>query len=82
MNKIAEQTINPTTRLAYEKLYGRTLSNQDAFEANHNLIGFFNVLLRIDKRLNNSDSHRLESRKKGRYHQANSDKNRGSNKNE
>ena len=70
MNKVAKQTINPTTKLAYEKLYGRTLSNQEVFEAHHNLIGFFNVLLKIDKRLQNTVSNRLESSKQGLYYQA------------
>ena len=70
MNKVAKQTINPTTKLAYEKLYGRNISTQAAFEANHNLIGFFNVLLKIDKRLQKTASNRLESSKQGLYHQA------------
>lgn len=34
----------------YEKLSGRELSDQEAFEAKHNLVGFFDLLYRIDKR--------------------------------
>jgi len=54
----------------YEKLYGHPLSNQEVFEVHHNLIGFFNVLLKIDKRLQKTASNRLESSKQGLYHQA------------
>jgi hypothetical protein len=34
----------------YEKLSGKSLSDQEAFEAKHNLVGFFDLLYRIDKR--------------------------------
>ena len=81
MSKVTKQTINPKTKQAYEKLYGRSLSNHETFEINHNLIGFFNVLLQIDKRLNKSASNRLESSKPERYHQANPDMNNYQNSN-
>lgn len=45
------KTVKPETKKAYEQLYERPLSNQEVFEANHNLTGFFNVLLKIDKRV-------------------------------
>jgi len=35
----------------YEKLCGRTLSDQEVFEAKSNFVGFFDLLYRIDKRL-------------------------------
>lgn len=36
----------------YEKLSKKELSNQEAFEAKHNFVGFFDLLYRIDKRTN------------------------------
>ena len=56
MKRSKSETIKPETKSAYEKLYKRTLTNQEAFEANHNLIGFFNVLLKIDKRINQTEA--------------------------
>lgn len=35
----------------YEKLSGRELSDQEAFEARSNFVGFFDLLYRIDKRI-------------------------------
>ena len=34
----------------YEKLSGKELSDQEAFEAKSNFVGFFDLLYRIDKR--------------------------------
>ncbi len=36
----------------YEKLSKKTLSNKEVFEAKHNFVGFFDLLFRIDKRIN------------------------------
>lgn len=36
----------------YEKLSKKKLSDQEVFEAKSNLVGFFDLLFRIDKRLN------------------------------
>ena len=35
-----------------ENLSGGTLTNLEVFEAKQNLLGFFSLLLKIDKRLN------------------------------
>lgn len=35
----------------YAKLCGRELSSQEVFEAKSNLVGFFDLLFRIDERL-------------------------------
>jgi len=34
----------------YEKLSGKSLSDQEVFEAKNNFVGFFDLLYRIDKR--------------------------------
>jgi hypothetical protein len=44
----------------YENLSGQKLSDQEAFEAKQNFVGFFDLLLKIDKRndeQNNRDSN-------------------------
>lgn len=43
----------------YENLCDRELSDQEAFEAKSNFVGFFDLLLQIDKRINekNSSNH-------------------------
>lgn len=60
-----------TNKKIFEKLYNRPLSNQEAFEANRNLIGFFDVLLKIDKRLNKSTSNRFDFSQSRQYSNAN-----------
>lgn len=35
----------------YENLAGKTLSEQEAFEAKSNFVGFYNLLFEIDQRL-------------------------------
>jgi hypothetical protein len=35
----------------FEKLYRRELSKQELFEINRNLVGFFDTLIRLDKKL-------------------------------
>ena len=48
---ISEETIK-RFQIIFEKDYGRKLSEKDAFEAAHNLLGFFDLLLKIDRRVN------------------------------
>ncbi len=40
----------------YEKLCARELSAQEVFEAKNNFVGFFDLLYRIDKRLNEKNN--------------------------
>ncbi|KKP79808.1 MAG: hypothetical protein A2271_02410 [Candidatus Moranbacteria bacterium RIFOXYA12_FULL_35_19] len=40
----------------YEKLSARELSDQEVFEAKSNFVGFFDLLLQIDKRLNEKNN--------------------------
>lgn len=35
----------------FEKDYGRKLSKKEAFEAAYNLLGFFDLLLKVDRRV-------------------------------
>lgn len=35
----------------YEKLYGRKLSGNEMAEIEHNLLGYFKTLMKIDRRL-------------------------------
>lgn len=44
--------ISEETKETFKKDYGRKLSNKEASEAAYNLLGFFNLLLKIDKRVN------------------------------
>lgn len=43
-------------KIFYEKLSNRDLSDQEAFEARINFVGFFDLLLQIDKRINEKDN--------------------------
>jgi hypothetical protein len=43
----------------YEKLSKQCLSDQEAFEAKNNFVGFFDLLYRIDKR--NKEKERAET---------------------
>jgi len=45
----------------FEKDYGRKLSKKEVSEAAYNLLGFFDLLLKIDKRVN---PQRYKSKKK------------------
>lgn len=36
----------------FEKDYGKKLSKKEAFEATYNLLGFFDLLIKIDRRVN------------------------------
>jgi hypothetical protein len=49
--QISEETIKEFQEI-FEKDYGRKLSKKEAFEAAHNLLGFFDLLLKIDTRTN------------------------------
>lgn len=40
----------------YKKLCKQDLSNQEVFEAKSNFVGFFDLLLQIDKRLNEKNN--------------------------
>ena len=47
----------------FEKDYGKKLSKKEAFEAAYNLLGFFDLLLKIDKRIN-PQRYKLKKKKK------------------
>lgn len=36
---------------SFEKLYGRSLTEQELFSIKYNLIGFFNTLIKLDKQI-------------------------------
>jgi hypothetical protein len=46
----------------YERLSGRNLSDQEAFEAKSNFVGFFDLLYRIDKR--NEEKKKSKAKRK------------------
>lgn len=49
---MAEEISNrstPTTRQVFESLYGRTLSDEEVFASEQNLVGFFNTLHALDQ---------------------------------
>jgi len=49
--QISKETIKKFQGI-FEKDYGRKLNKKEAFEATHNLLGFFDLLLKIDMRKN------------------------------
>ena len=49
--QISEETVKRFQEI-FEKDYGKKLSKKEAFEAAYNLLGFFDLLLKIDKRVN------------------------------
>jgi len=49
--QISEETVKRFQEI-FEKDYGRKLSEQETFEASYNLLGFFDLLLKIDRRVN------------------------------
>lgn len=61
--QIPEETIKRFQKI-FEKDYGRKLSKKETSEATHNLLGFFNLLLKIDRRVN---PQRYKSKKKKIY---------------
>jgi len=48
--QISEETIKEFQEI-FEKDYGRKLNKKEDFEAIHNLLGFFDLLLKIDMRI-------------------------------
>jgi len=55
--QISEETIKRLQKI-FEKDYGRKLSKKEAFEAAYNLLGFFSLLLKIDRRVNPQSYHK------------------------
>ncbi|MEK9207210.1 MAG: hypothetical protein AAB922_01930 [Patescibacteria group bacterium] len=59
MAELSRETIEEF-RVIFKKEYGVEYTDQEAWEATHNLIGFFDLLLKIDhrqkQRLNDSKS--------------------------
>ena len=49
--QISEETVKRFQEI-FEKDYGKKLSKKEAFEAAYNLLGFFDLLLRVDRRVN------------------------------
>jgi len=49
--QISKETIQRFQKI-FEKDYGRRLTKKEAFEATHNLVGFFDLLLKVDRRIN------------------------------
>jgi hypothetical protein len=45
-------------KIFYEKMAGKELSDQEVFEADSNFVGFFDLLLKIDNRINNKKNER------------------------
>ncbi len=52
--QISEETIKRFQE-TFKKEYGRKLSKKEASEATYNLLGFFDLLLKIDRRVNPQD---------------------------
>ena len=61
--QISEETIKRFQEI-FKKDYGRKLSKEEAFKAAYNLLGFFDLLLKIDRRIN---PQRHKSKKKKIY---------------
>jgi len=57
MNDIPPNTSQ--NKQVYERLYGRELTNQEIFEVKQNLMGFFEMLIKLDKK-QKSDSFSTE----------------------
>ncbi|XOB41820.1 MAG: hypothetical protein ACKKMS_00250 [Candidatus Nealsonbacteria bacterium] len=49
--QISEETVKELQEI-FEKDYGRKLSKKEVSEAAYNLLGFFELLLKIDRRVN------------------------------
>jgi hypothetical protein len=46
------EKVSPETKKSIEKLYNQKLSEKQVFKARNNLIGFFSLLISIDKEIN------------------------------
>ena len=46
----------------YEKLSNCKLSDQEVFEARENFVGFYDLLLKIDNRINNKENNERDKR--------------------
>lgn len=44
-----DKSVSKTNRQIYEKLYGRSLAEQELFNIKRNLTGFFTILMKMDK---------------------------------
>ena len=44
--------VSPKTKKVIEKLYDKRLSKKQVFNARNNLVGFFSLLMEIDKQIN------------------------------
>jgi len=44
--------VSPKTKRVIEKLYDKKLSEKQVFNARNNLVGFFSLLMEIDKQVN------------------------------
>lgn len=44
-----DKDFQPKNREVYERLYGRSLTNQELFNIRQNLVGFFTTLIKIDQ---------------------------------
>lgn len=44
-----ETNCNEQNKEVFERLYNRSLTNQELFTIRQNLVGFFNVLMKIDE---------------------------------
>lgn len=51
--QISEETVKRFQRI-FEEDYGRKLTKKEAFEAANNLLGFFDLLLKVDRRINSN----------------------------
>ena len=60
---ISEETVKRFQEI-FKKDYGRKLSKKEASEAAYNLLGFFDLLLKIDRRVN---PQRYKSKRKKIY---------------
>lgn len=45
------------TKETFEPLYGRSLSDQEAFNIRQNLVGFFETLMKIDNELKGQEGN-------------------------
>lgn len=54
MNTIVR--IDEASKSIYEKFYGRKLSNQEMFEIKQNLMGLFELLIKLDKKTKSKKS--------------------------
>lgn len=47
--------VKPINKVVFERLYGRSLTDQELFNIRRNLTGFFNVLIKIDQQQKKSN---------------------------